>query len=185
VKAWRLHLFFLVALCFLSSSFADLTVGQVYSLDLLDVDGNKLSTADGHVTVVALASQFDIDRARVVGKRIPDHCLGNPRYRMITVITFQKNHNRPVRSFLNAIVRHRLNSEAQQLQRRYDQRKIGRNARADVHAVADFDGAIATKLGSSSNGVPSLRVFVFGRNGELTKKWDDVPDAAELAAALK
>jgi hypothetical protein len=47
-------------------------VGQVYSFDLVDVDGNKLSTADGHVTTIVLACQSDVDRARVVGERGPD-----------------------------------------------------------------------------------------------------------------
>jgi hypothetical protein len=183
VNVRRLHLFFLVALCFSSPSLADLTVGQVYPLDLVDVDGNKLSTADGHVTTIVLAPQSQVDRAHTVGERVPDHCLGNSVYQMVTVITFEK-HSGPVRAFLTSIVRHRLNSEAQQLQKRYDQLRVGRNARFDVHAVADFDGTVATKLGLS-DGAATFRVFIFGQNGELVKKWDDVPDAGQLAAALK
>jgi hypothetical protein len=30
-----------------------------------------------------------------------------------------------------------------------------------------------------------FRIFVFGRNGELLQRWDDVPTAEQLAEALK
>jgi len=62
--------------------------------------------------------------------------------------------------------------------------KIARDARHDVSAVADFDGTIAKQLGAEP--APGLfRVFVFGKNGEILKQWNDVPAADELSAALK
>jgi hypothetical protein len=30
-----------------------------------------------------------------------------------------------------------------------------------------------------------FRVFVFGRDGALLKKWDDIPEAEQLASVLK
>lgn len=162
---------------------ADLSVGQIYGLKFLDVDGNTFSTDDGHVTTVVLTTESDVDRARTIGDRTPDHCLGNPTYRLITVVGFEKKHSKPVRMILTALVRRRLDTEAQRLQQRYDQLKIARNARLDVHAVADFDGEVATQIGSSK-GDPMFRLFVFGRNGALLKKWDDIPDADELASVL-
>jgi hypothetical protein len=57
-----------------------LSNGQRYALNFVDIDGHKLSTADGHVTVVVLATTGDAENVRAVGDNIPDYCLGNPRY---------------------------------------------------------------------------------------------------------
>jgi hypothetical protein len=166
------------------SILAQPTIGEKYRINLVDVDGNTLSTADGRVTTVVLTNQANIDKARGVGDRTPDLCLGNPRYRMITVLVFEENHSKPVRMILSALIRRRHDSEARRLQSRYDQLKIARNARQDVSAVADFDGTIMTQLGAQS-AADLFRVFVFGRNGELLKQWNDIPKSEELAAALK
>lgn len=163
---------------------ADLLIGHIYSLNFVDVDGNTFRTDDGHLTAVILTTESDVDRARVVGDRTPDRCLGNPTFRMISVVVFGKNHSKPIRMILTALVRRRLDTEAERLQERYNQLKIAHAARRDVHAVADFDGKVAAELGSSQGGA-AFRVFVFGRNGELLKKWDDIPDAGGLASVLK
>jgi peroxiredoxin len=166
------------------SILAQPAAAENYRIDFVDVDGNAFSTADGRITTVVLVNQSNIDKARAVGDRTPDFCLGNSSYRMITVVTFEKQHSKPVRMILTSLIRRRLDSEARRLQSRYDQLKIARNARQDVSAVADFDGAITKQLGAQS--VAALfHVFVFGRNGELLKQWDDVPKAEELAAVLK
>jgi hypothetical protein len=166
------------------SILAELDVGQSYRIDFVDVDGHAVSTADGRVTTVVLTSQSNIDKARGVGDRTPDSCLGNSRYRMITVLAFEKQHSKPVRMIMASLMRRRLDSEGSRLQPRYDQLKIARNARQDVSAVADFDGTIAKQLGAQPAST-LFHVFVFGRNGELLKQWNDVPKAEELAAALK
>ena len=81
-------------------------------------------------------------------------------------------------------MRRRVDAEARLLQTRYDRLKIARNARQDVFAVGDFDSAVTTQLGSKPDAA-LFHVFIFGRDGELLKQWDDVPNAEELAAALK
>ena len=168
----------------LMSIFSEATAGESYRINFVDVDGNALSTANGHITTVVFISQPNIDKARAVGDRAPDFCLGSPTYRMITVLAFEKRHSKPVRMILSSLMRRRLDSEARQLQPRYDKLKIARNARQDIFAVADFDGAITTQLGAKPD--PSLfHVFVFGRNGELLKQWSDMPPSEELAAAMK
>jgi hypothetical protein len=182
VKAQPLHFFFAGAFCFLSPLSAEILADQTSPPTLTDVDGTKLSTGGGHITTVVLTTETDIDRARAVGERTPDQCLGNPAYQMITIISFQKKHSRPMQIFLNSIVRNRVEKEARQLQKRYDQLKITRDARQDVHVVADFDRTIAAQLGKPDGG---FHVLIFGKNGELIKKWDEVPSADELAAALK
>jgi hypothetical protein len=176
---------FVLALCVPSISIlAQPTAGENYRINLVDVDGNTLSTADGRITTVVLVNQSNIDKARAVGDCTPDFCLGNSSYRMITVLAFEKKHSKPVRMILSSLMRRRLDSEARRLQSRYDQLKIARNARQDVSAVADFDGTISTQLGAQP-AADLFRVFVFGRNGELLKQWNDVPTAEELAAVLK
>jgi hypothetical protein len=166
------------------STFADPNVGETYRISFVDVDGNSLSTADGRITTVALTARPNIDKARTVGDRTPDFCLGNSNYRMITVLAFEKNHSRPVRAVLNSLMRHRLDSEAGRLQSRYDRLTVSRNARQDVFALADFDGSITGQFGEKVD--PQLfRAFVFDKNGELLKQWNDAPSTEELTIALK
>jgi hypothetical protein len=186
VKPSRAQIFVAIAVlsALLTSIFSDATAGEPYRINFADVDGNALSTADGHITVVVLVNKANIDKAHAVGDRVPDFCLVNPMYRMITVLAFEKNHSKPVRALLTSLMRRRVDSEARQLQARYDRLKITRNPRQDVFVVADFDGGITTPLKSQwSAGL--FRVFVFGRDGELLKQWNDVPSGEELTGALK
>jgi hypothetical protein len=163
---------------------AALSAGQIYKLNFTDVDGRTLSTSDGHVTVVVLTTTADPEKARSVGDRVPDYCLGDPNYRMVTVLNFSKKHSGIVRRIATMLVRHRLDEEGKRLQRRYDAKKIARDARHDTFAVTDFDGALSSQLGAQPGSL-DFRVFVFGRNGELLQQWNDVPTAADLAAVIK
>lgn len=161
---------------------ADLSAGQAYRLKFIDVDGNTLLTTDGHITIVILTTPSNLSKPRIVGDRVPDSCLGNPTYRMITVVRFAQ-HSRPVRALLAAAARRRLNAEAKRVQPRYDAKKIARNPRSAVFAVADFDGSAVSQL-AIDHGV-AFRIFIFGRNGELLAQWNDVPSTDLLAAVLK
>lgn len=165
----------------MASALADPEVGKTYALKLDDVDGNTLSTADGRLIVFVLTTKANVPKAQLVGDRVPDYCLGNPAYRMITLVEFG-SHGAPVQRFLTAMTRQRLDKEAVKLQKRYAANKIEKDARRDVFAVADFDGVIASQLESQS---AAFRVFVFGRNGELLQQWDDVPAAEDLGEVLK
>jgi hypothetical protein len=160
---------------------ADSAMGRPRALNLVDVDGNKLSTADGHVTVLIVTTKADLPKAEAVGDRIPDYCLGNPTYRMITLVEFG-SHSAPMQQFFGAMAQHRLDGEAAKLQKRYAAKKIEKDARRDVFAVTDFDGVVSGQLGAESS---AFRVFVFGRNGERLREWDDVPTAEQLGEALK
>jgi hypothetical protein len=163
---------------------AALSTGQRYAINFTDVDGRTLSTADGHITVLVLATREDLTQAHDVGDRIPDYCLGNQNYRMITVLRLRKRYTQLGRSIATALVRHRVDEQAKALQMRYDAKKISRPAREDIYVVADFDGTISTQLGEEL-GETRFHVFVFGRDGELLQQWDDVPSAQELAAVVK
>ena len=187
VNLRALQLFFFAAIAlFLSVTLlrGALSSGTTYSLSFVDIDGNKLSTADGHVTVLVLATTADWEKARAVGDRVPDYCLGNPDYRMITIIRFIRRHIAIGRRIATAFVRHRVNEEAKRLQTRYDAKKIARDARTDIFTVTDFDGSASSQLGEPG-GATDFCVFVFGRNGELLAQWHGVPSAKQLAAVVK
>ena len=172
--------FLLVVIAF-SRMAASPTIGKVYSLKFTDVDGRSLSTADGAVTVLVIANRANLAKAQEVGDRIPERCLGNPHYRMITVIDFG-NRTRMMQYLLTASVRHRLDSAATRLQPRYQAKGINRNPRGDLSAVADFSWRIAVELGLQSS--TEFQVLVLSREGTLLHDWTDVPSAEDLAAAI-
>jgi hypothetical protein len=185
VRALQFFLLVATALLVLSAPLrATLSTGTTYSISFVDINGNKLSTADGHVTIVVLATTADWQKARTVGDRVPDFCLGNPDYRMITVIHFTGRHMTIGRRIATAFIRHRMREEAKRLQARYEAQKISRNAHGDIFVVSDFDGTAASQLGEAE-GATDFRVFVFGRTGELSAQSQGVPTADELAPVLK
>jgi len=161
-----------------------LSSGATYSLSFVDVDENKLSTADGHVTVLVLATKSDWEKAHVVGDRIPNYCLGNPKYRMITIFRFTRKHGVIVRNVATAFIRHRMQEAAKRLQTRYDAQKIQHDARSDIFVVTDFDGSASAQLEEPAEAA-EFRVLVFARDGKLLARWTDVPSAKQLAEVLK
>jgi hypothetical protein len=177
---------FLIAIFFAPSisTVGELKAGENHQISFTDVDGSTLTTAEGHITTVVLTTQSGTDKARLVGDRTPDLCLGNSMYRMVTVLAFEKKHSKPMCVILSSLVRRRLDAEGRRLQERYDKLKIARDARRDVFAVADFDGTVAAQLGFQP--VAGLfHVLVFGKNGQLIKQWNNVPSAEELGFALR
>jgi hypothetical protein len=180
-----LQIFFAAAMFVLAGpSHGALSIGQRYAVKFSDVDGRSLSTADGHVTVLVLTTKEDLTRAHAVGDNIPDYCLGNEKYRMITVLRLAKRRTQLGRAVAMMLMRRRVDEVAKRLQVRYDEKKISRPARGDVYCVADFDGAIAAELGAQPDET-RFHVFIFGPDGELLEQWGDVPSVEELAAALK
>ena len=161
-----------------------LSIGATYPVSFVDIDGNKLSTADGHVTVIVLTTPADREKAHTVGDRVPEYCLGNPDYRMITIIRFARRHTVLGQRIATALIRHRVKEEAKRLQARYDGKKIARDARKDIFVATDFDGSVSSQLGEPERAT-DFRVFVFRRNGELIAQWHGVPSAEQFAAAVK
>jgi hypothetical protein len=154
-----------------------------YVLEILDIDGHKFSTSDGHITTIVLTGESQVDRAREVGERVPEYCLGNPDYRMITVIELASTHTAPVRAMIKAVARHRVEAEAAALQSRYDRAGIKANARDDVFAAIDFDGSISAHLEHGS--AAAFETLVLGPGGKLLKRWTSVPTREELDSILK
>ena len=165
----------------LGSLWAGLSVGQICTFTFNDVDGNTFSTVDGRVTVITLTTQSDLDKATLVGDRLPDYCLGNSKYRMITVVSLGQ-HNRLVRAFLVRSTRQRLDQEARRVQKRYDANRVQKNPRQEIFAVTDFEGKVSLQLGNPPS---NFRVLVFAGDGALLKEWNAVPTAEELATVLR
>ena len=183
VNAQPLQLSLLAALWLSCQAVGNAADSKVYDLKLADVDGNELSTTDGHVTLLVFVTSQDSENAQTVGDRVPDFCLGNPKYRMITVVETTK-HSNPVRRVFAAVARHHLDAAARRLQERYDRNKIQRDARRDVFAVIDFGGGIAGNFTEQPAGSETW-VVVLGPNGELRQKWNELPSAEALATVLK
>ncbi len=162
---------------------AALEPGRPYSFSLRDVDGNDLATAGGHVTVITVVTRDNEEQAHAVADRVPDRCLGDPKYRYVTLVNFQRKLARPLQGLTRAIIRKRLDAEAKALKPQYDAKKLSRDPRRDVFVVADFDGSAATNLGLSPES-DNVAVFVFDGRGKLINRWNGVPPGDSLAQSI-
>ena len=177
--------FFLFAIFAVTTTQAvELRVGNNYPLTFNDVDRHQFSTADGHVTIISVVNRRDEAKAESVGDRVSQISFGDPKVRLITLVNFQQNILPPLRGMVSAVIRHRLDVEAKEVQKSYDERHISRNARGDIFVVADFDGKAVSQLGINPIS-PEFAVFVFDGRGRLVRRWSDVPSQEALAQAIK
>ncbi len=163
---------------------AELRVGGTYPLTFTDVDRHQFSTADGHVTIISVVNRRDEAKAQSVGDHVSQLSFGDPKIRLITLVNFQQNILLPLRGMVSAVIRHRLDVEAKELQNSYAERHINRNARDDIFVVADFDGQAVSQLGITPIS-PEFAVFVFDGRGRLIRRWSDVPSQEALAQTIK
>jgi hypothetical protein len=180
-----LQYFFLAALVAVipAARATELRLGNAYALTFTDVDQHQLSTSDGHVTIITVLTRKDEQKAEQVGDRVPHFCLGDPKFRLITMVNFQRSIFPLFQGMINPIIRSRMDASAKDLQKVYAARHLTRNPRSDIFVVADFDGKAVSQLGM----VPSLSefaVFVFDGRGRLVRRWNDVPSADALTAAI-
>jgi hypothetical protein len=178
------YLFLALMLGAISAGAVELRVGNNYPLTFTGVDRQRFSTADGHVTIISVVNRQDEAKAASVGQRVSKISFGDPKVRLVTLVNFQQNILLPLRGMVNAIIRHRLDQEAKDVQKLYAERHINRNARDDIFVVADYDGKAVSQLGIEpiSSG---FAVFVFDGRGRLVQRWNDVPDGEALAQAIK
>jgi len=163
---------------------AELRVGNNYQLKVTDVDQEELSTSDGHVNIISVVTRENEAKAQALGDRIPRQYYGDKKFRLITVVNFQQGIFSPFRSVIMAIIRHRLDTEAKNLQKVYSERKLKQNPRDDIYVVADFDGKAVSQLGIAPKS-SEFAVFVFDGRGRLVRRWNDVPSADALTEALQ
>ena len=162
---------------------AELRVGENYSVILTDVDQHQLSTADGHVTMITVVTRKDEEKAELVGDRYPHSYLADPRFRLVTLLNFQQKIPGPFRRIVFAIVRQRLETEAKEVQKIFDSKRLNRKARDDMFVVADFDGKTVSQLGLEPTAADFV-VLIFDGKGRLTKRWNEVPSSEALMEAL-
>lgn len=179
----RQYLFLIALLAAVPLQAAEMRVGNTYQLTFVDVDSHPLPTSDGHVTIISVVTRKDEAKAQAVGDRIPRQYYGDPKFRLITLVNFQQSILLPFRGMISAVIRHRLDAEAKELQKVYSEKHLTRNPRNDIFVVADFDGKAATQLGISPTS-SEFAVFVFDGRGRLVRRWSDVPSADALAQAL-
>ena len=176
------YFFFLAAVA--STHAIELHSGNAYPMTFTDVDHRQLSTADGHVTIISVVKRSDETKADMVGERMSKITFGDPKVRLINLVNFQQNVISPLRGMVSAMIRNRLDSEAKEVQKKYAQLHINRNARNDIYVVADFDGKAVTQLGLAPTS-SEFAVFVFDGHGRLVRRWSDVPSQEMLAQAIK
>lgn len=169
---------------FLVQIFLLTVVLRADELDIVDLAGNKIPLRDGHVTELVLATTNEAERAEKVGDNTPDYCLGNPKFRLITVLEFASHHSAPMRAMIDKLARGRRESIANRLQKRYDALQIKREARADVCIATDYDGAMAKQF-EISLGEHVFEVFVLDGKGKVVQHWSDVPARDALETALR
>jgi hypothetical protein len=182
-SSW-LQFFFAALFSFAAfSDAATLEQGRTYPLSFTDVERRQFSLNDGRATLLTAATQETEPKAHRVGSNVPDQYIGHPHYRFVTVINFRNQIPRFLRRIIAAVVRRRFRSEVDAVRPRYSARKIGHTPRADLFAVADFDGGGVRQLGMqpTSN---EFAVFVFDGGGRLIRRWNDVPSRDELARVL-
>jgi len=183
MRATTIFLTVLLALTTVASGAYAVATGEHAMVKLTEIDGRTLSTGDGVVTTLILTTRPESNKARLVGDRTPVRCLGNPKYRMVTVVQFSKSTSGTVRYLLTKLALSRINSEAKDLKPRYRAKNLTTDPRQDIHVVFDFDGGVASQLGLKESG--TFKVFVFGPDGTLRRQWTTVPEAQELDAALQ
>jgi hypothetical protein len=183
--ARSLQSFFLACLLAASATkaAAELQVAATHRLTFRDVDGQDLSTAAGHVTIITAITRENENDARAVSKLVPERCIGDPKYRYVTLVNFQGKLPGPLRGVTRAVIRSRLDSEAKGLKPRYVAKNLTRNPRDDVYVVADFDGSAVTRLGLPPDSA-KLAVFVFDGRGTLVARFDEVPTEAAMVKAI-
>src|SRR5437764_14333883 len=94
----------------------ELSPGKSYSISFADINGQKLATTDGHITIVVLTTSADREQARSVGDHVPEFCLGHPAYRMITDANFVREPLAIGTRIAIACNRHRAHKEAKRLE---------------------------------------------------------------------
>lgn len=180
----RPQYFFILALVAATAGAAELKIGNNYPLTFTDVDRRDFSLADGHVTIISVVNRRDEAKAQSVGDRVSKISFGDPKIRLITLVNFQQNILLPFRGMVSAVIRHRLDLEGREMQKKYAERHINRDARNDIFVVADFDGKAVSQLGISPTS-SEFAVFVFDGRGRLVRRWNDVPSGEMLSQAVK
>jgi len=185
VFARLLQCFFLATLVAIGpvAGATELRLGNAYPLTFTDVDQHQLSTSSGQVTIITVVTRKDEQKAQAVGDRFSHAYLGDQKYRLIMLVNFQQKIFPPFRGLVSAVIRHRLDVEAKELQKIYSAKHLNRNPRYDIFVVPDFDGKAVSQLGIAPTSA-EFAVFAFDGRGRLVRRWNEAPSSEALTAAI-
>src|SRR5689334_23295531 len=79
IRAARIFLCFALASIVTAPAAYALATGEHSTLKLTEIDGRNLSIGDGVVTTLILTTRSESNKARLVGDRTSERCLGNPK----------------------------------------------------------------------------------------------------------
>ena len=178
--------FFSAVLLLAAAGFVEaraLRTGTTAPLIFEDVDGNELSTADGHVTIITVVTRSAGDEARIVAEQVPDQFLGDPKYRYITLVNFQGKLPGVLHGVTRGVIRGKLDAEARKRKPKYEAKNLTRDPRRDIFVVADFDGKATGQLGLSPDS-SDLQVFIFNGAGKIDRHWTAIPPNDSLGQAM-
>lgn len=176
--------FFFVAFALAAPASGDgIQPGTIRRCASNDVDGNQISSFDGHVTLLAVVTRANQDDARVLADRVPRQYYGDPHVRLVTVVNFQGKIYRSLRAITSAVIRRRLEAEAQRLRPIYEGKRLAHDPRRDLFVIADFDAEMTAGLGLPRDRQDTT-VLVLNGEGRLVEGWNGVPSAGALSAAL-
>ncbi len=158
-------------------------VGSTHVLSFSDVDGKEISTADGRVTIITVVTRAHEENARAVADLVPDRYIGDQKYRYVTMVNFQDKLAGPFQGLTRAVIRNRLNAEAEKLKPQYREQKIGHDPRR--RSLCDRGFRRQREQTSRPYGAQSRpAVFVFDGAGRLLARWEGIPPGDALPNIL-
>jgi len=148
-------------------------------LPATDVDDRAVVlNAPGAVTAVISSSPQTEKATRDAGAQL-DRYRGRADFRLVIVVDLRDSLAGIVGGYVRDRMKQNLDAEALRLRPFYRANGNPRNPRADLEAIPDFDGRTVDSLHWDKDPA-HLRVTVFGRDGHLLRRWDDLKDYREL-----
>ncbi len=156
---------------------------QAASLQAIDVDDRPVVlNSPGAVTAVISSSPDTQNATRDAGAQL-DRYRGRPDFRLVIVVDLRDSLAGIVGGYVRDRMKQNLDAEALRLRPFYRANGNPHNPRPDLEAIPDFDGKIVDSLHWDKDPA-RLRVTVFGRDGHVLRRWDDLKDYRELDAAV-
>lgn len=149
----------------------------------MDVDGSKTTlNPTGKVTVVLYSNEASAGQTREAGRVLyPFH--GKSEFRLRVVVDLRSSLALFAKGYASRRIRDDLDREAEILKPYYRDNKNEKDPRKDLKAFADFEGAVCEPLGWGKR-TKTLRAVLFGRSGEVVRRWEDLKDMDGLVEAV-
>lgn len=163
--------------------FLGIASGAAALLQVEDADGKKVElNASGRVTVV-IGSNENVAQATREAGQAGDTFQGRADYRCVVVVDLRDSLGNLAPPIVRMKMRSDLDEEGERLIPFYRKNGNFGDPRKDLSCVADFDGAIAQKLGWKKP-VKTLRAVIFGKDGRPIRNWEDLKNFSELTATI-